>query len=212
MGIDTVIDTASVAAIEAAAAKPSDPTWLVTIAERANGFWLRPGEPPPIRKVTPGEFIDYTLAPQIAILLHSVCVGDGWVPEVSVTGPGCETATSLKPAERLGDTSQRWELPSPIEVGPDSVMTQIKLRLVNRSVETRTERDAILMRMPHLVQRDGGGDPRAMIRAALRDASAKLLDAANRARIADLHELADAAMGTVQVVDVMLAHKDVRSP
>lgn len=209
MGHDDVITSPATAGIIDTATTPR-PTWLVTMAE-ANGFWLGPGEPPPLRKLKPGEYADYALAPQIAILLHSVCVGDGWIPEVSVTGPGCETATSLKPAERLGDTSQRWELLSPIEVGPKSIMTQIKLRLVNRSVETRTERDAILMGMPHLMQRDGG-DPREAIRAAMQAAASKLIDAANRARLAGLHELADAIMVESKLVDILAAHMDVRAP
>lgn len=192
-----------------------EPTWLVTMAERSNGFWIGPGDPPPLVHLKPGEHKDYTLAPQIPIRFHSVCVGDGWHPEVSVTGPGCETVVSLKPAERLGGTAQRWELASPIEVGPNSVMTMIKLRLINRSVETRTERDAILMRMPHLAQREPGIDldhQRVKIRTAMHEGVTRLLEAANRARLASLHDLADALVSQTQIVELLLAHKDIRSP
>ena len=187
----------------------ADPTWLVTMPEKGRGFWLGPGEPPPPAHLKPGEYMDVSLAPQIAILLHSVCVGDGWTPEVRVTGPGCETVPSLKAVERLGDQAQRWEIQGhPIEVGPKSVMTQIHLRLINRSVETRTERDAVLMRMPHLAVRGHS----AAICDLLQVASARLLDAANRARLANMHELADAIMAESKLVEILTAHKDLRAP
>lgn len=200
-------------------------TWLVATAEWTAGIWLGPGEPEPPAQLKPGEHMDIVLVPQKAITLHSIVTGEGWIPELLVPGG------KLTAVERLAADVIRWALEQPVAVGPGQPGNEIKLRLTNRTFETRIERTAVLIGMPRVVVAQGvqvaaqavaaqDADSAAAhpnrerhldaIRELVTEATDRLRGAANYARTLELHTLADMLVSQAGIADIVLGMRELK--